>query len=135
MDIFEKLAEFSNETFSALKWIFLFVSCSAFFASLLALKPSKKDVSKAVTFSSTVSFAVAACGFVYCDIIDMVCKLINCNAGLFTTIVGILFVIPALSSSLGLGALLKIQYCQPIIEYTKTNKAAKCSNFCLKPMY
>lgn len=68
MDIFEKLAEFSNETFSALKWIFLFVSCSAFFASLLALKPSKKDVSKAVTFSSTVSFAVAACGFVYCDI-------------------------------------------------------------------
>ena len=53
MDIFEKLAEFSNETFSALKWIFLFVSCSAFFASLLALKPSKKDVSKAVTFRIT----------------------------------------------------------------------------------
>lgn len=107
MDIFEKLAEFSNETFSALKWIFLFVSCSAFFASLLALKPSKKDVSKAVTFSSTVSFAVAACGFVYCDIIDMVCKLINCNAGLFTTIVGILFVIPALSSSVGFGSSFK----------------------------
>ena len=65
MDIFEKLAEFSNETFSALKWIFLFVSCSAFFASLLALKPSKKDVSKAVTFSSTVSFAVDSNGKEY----------------------------------------------------------------------
>lgn len=46
MDIFEKLAEFSNETFSALKWIFLFVSCSAFFASLLALKPSKRMCQK-----------------------------------------------------------------------------------------
>ena len=32
MDIFEKLAEFSNETFSALKWIFLFISCVTFFA-------------------------------------------------------------------------------------------------------
>lgn len=86
MDIFEKLAELNNETFSTLKWIFLFVSCIAFFVSLLVVKPSKKDVSKAVTFSSAVSFAVAASGFVYCDIIDMVCKLINCNAGLFTTI-------------------------------------------------
>ena len=102
MDIFEKLAELNNETFSTLKWIFLFVSCIAFFVSLLVVKPSKKDVSKAVTFSSAVSFAVAASGFVYCDIIDMVCKLINCNAGLFTTIVGILFVIPALSSALWL---------------------------------
>ena len=71
MDIFEKLAELNNETFSTLKWIFLFVSCIAFFVSLLVVKPSKKDVSKAVTFSSAVSFAVAASGFVYCDIIDL----------------------------------------------------------------
>ena len=72
MDIFEKLAEFSNETFSALKWIFLFISCVTFFALPFKMKPSKKDVSKAVTFSSAVSFAVTACGFVYADILDMV---------------------------------------------------------------
>lgn len=45
MDIFEKLAEFSNETFSALKWIFLFISCVTFFALPFKMKPSKKDVS------------------------------------------------------------------------------------------
>ena len=79
MDIFEKLAEFSNETFSALKWIFLFISCVTFFALPFKMKPSKKDVSKAVTFSSAVSFAVTACGFVYADILDMVWKLIGSN--------------------------------------------------------
>lgn len=101
MDIFEKLAEFSNETFSALKWIFLFISCVTFFALPFKMKPSKKDVSKAVTFSSAVSFAVTACGFVYADILDMVWKLIGCNAGIFVTIVGILFAILALFSAVG----------------------------------
>lgn len=101
MGIFEKLAELSDGTFSGLKWFFLFMSCIAFFASLLALKPSKKDVSKAVTFSSTVSFAVAACGFVYCDIIDMVCKLIGYDTGVFITIIRVLFAIPALISAVG----------------------------------
>jgi hypothetical protein len=38
MDIFEKLAEFSNETFSALKWIFLFISCVTFFALPFKMK-------------------------------------------------------------------------------------------------
>lgn len=101
MNFFAKLAELSDRTISELKWIVLFLSCIAFFVSLLALKPSKKDVSKAVTFSSAVSFAVTACGFVYADILDMVWKLIGYNAGIFVTIVGILFTILALFSAAG----------------------------------
>ena len=101
MGIFEKLAELSNGTFSGLKWIFLFISCVTFFALPFKMKPSKKDVSIAVTFSSAVSFAVTACGFVYADILDMVWKLIGYNAGIFVTIVGILFTILALFSAVG----------------------------------
>lgn len=44
---------------------------------------------------------VTACGFVYADILDMVWKLIGCNAGIFVTIVGILFAILALFSAVG----------------------------------
>lgn len=50
MDIFEKLAEFSNETFSALKWIFLFISCVTFFALPFKMKPSKKRCIKSSDF-------------------------------------------------------------------------------------
>ena len=101
MNFFAKLAELSDGTFSEAKWIVLFLSCIAFFVSFLVLKPSKGNVSKAMTFSSILSFAVAACGFAYSDILDMVCKLIDYDAGVFITIIGVLFAIPALSSAVG----------------------------------
>lgn len=54
MNFFAKLAELSDGTISELKWIVLFLSCIAFFVSLLALKSSKENVLKAITYSSVV---------------------------------------------------------------------------------
>lgn len=101
MNFFAKLAELSDGTISELKWIVLFLSCIAFLVSLLALKSSKENVLKAITYSSVVSFAVAACGFVYSDILDMVCKLIGYDTGVFITIIRVLLAIPALISAVG----------------------------------
>lgn len=65
MNFFAKLAELSDGTISELKWIVLFLSCIAFLVSLLALKPSKENVLKAITYSSVVSFAVDSNGKEY----------------------------------------------------------------------